>query len=108
MCIHANLRSLTVAELKGQKQELHLTAFRYMLTEPARDLERIASEPEGRARDRLRRDTTRSAAPAGPGPGPRAGPSRDKCSYPKERGFRGLWTPSLELPDDVSRIVLSS
>jgi hypothetical protein len=48
--IHANLRSLTVEELKGQKRDAHLTAFRYMVAETARDLERIAREEGAHAR----------------------------------------------------------
>jgi hypothetical protein len=55
--IRANLKSLTVEELKAQKRDLHLTSFRYMVAETVRDLERIARE-EG-ARARLQRDPSR-------------------------------------------------
>ena len=57
MRIHANLKSLTVKELEGRKKDLHLTAFRYMLAETARELKDTAGEP--RAHDRLQRDWTR-------------------------------------------------
>jgi hypothetical protein len=57
VCIHANLKSLTVEELKGQKRDMHLTAFRYMLAETARELKDTAGEQ--RARDRLQRDPFR-------------------------------------------------
>jgi hypothetical protein len=53
----ANLKARTVEELRTQKKDLHLAAFRYLLDETARDLERIAAE-EG-APDRLARDPFR-------------------------------------------------
>jgi hypothetical protein len=55
--IHANLKSLTVEELEGQKRDLHLTTFRYMLAETARTLRDAAREP--RAQDRLQCDPFR-------------------------------------------------
>jgi hypothetical protein len=55
--INANGRALTVEELRSQKKDMHLNAFRYLLAETARDLERIAEEE--RAHDRLARDSNR-------------------------------------------------
>jgi ankyrin repeat protein len=52
--ITANLKALTVEELRGRKRAMHLAAFDYANAETARTLERIASE-EG-AEERLRRD----------------------------------------------------
>jgi hypothetical protein len=53
----ANLKTLTVEELRSQKKDMHLAALRYMLAETARDLERIARD-EG-AHQRLARDPSR-------------------------------------------------
>ncbi len=53
----ANLKARTVEELHTQKKDMHLNAFRYLLAETARDLERIAEEE--RAHDRLARDSNR-------------------------------------------------
>ncbi len=54
--INANGKARTVEELRTQKKDMHLNAFRYLLAETARDLERIAVEE--RAHDRLARDTS--------------------------------------------------
>jgi hypothetical protein len=58
--VNANLKAQTVDELRGQKKAMHLAAFRYMLGESARDLERIARE-EG-AQERLMRDRMASSS----------------------------------------------
>jgi hypothetical protein len=42
--INANGKARTVEELRTQKKDMHLNAFRYLLAETARDLERIAEE----------------------------------------------------------------
>jgi hypothetical protein len=42
--INANGKALTVEELRTQKKDMHLNAFRYLLTETVRDLERIAED----------------------------------------------------------------
>ena len=55
--INANGKARTVEELRTQKKDMHLNAFRYLLAETARDLERIAEEE--RAHDRLARDPSR-------------------------------------------------
>ncbi len=55
--INANGKALTVEELRTQKKDMHLAAFRHQLAETARDLVRIA-EDEG-AKDRLARDPFR-------------------------------------------------
>jgi hypothetical protein len=55
--INANGKALTVEELRTQKKDMHLAAFRHLLAENARDLERIA-EDDG-AEDRLARDPYR-------------------------------------------------
>jgi hypothetical protein len=55
--VSANLKARTVEELRTQKKDMHLAAFRYLLAETARDLERIAEEE--RAEDRLQRDPFR-------------------------------------------------
>jgi hypothetical protein len=52
--ITANLKTLTVEELRGRKRAMHLAAFDYANAETARTLERIAGE-EG-AEERLQRD----------------------------------------------------
>jgi hypothetical protein len=53
----ANLKARTVGELRTQKRDMHVAAFRYQLAETARDLARIAEEE--RAEDRLARDWSR-------------------------------------------------
>jgi hypothetical protein len=55
--ITANLKALTVEELRGRKRAMHLAAFDYANAETARTLERIAGE-EG-AEERLQRDPSR-------------------------------------------------
>ena len=55
--INANLKARTVGELRTQKRDMHVAAFRYQLAETARDLARIAEEE--RAEDRLARDWSR-------------------------------------------------
>jgi hypothetical protein len=55
--ITANLKALTVEELRGRKCAMHLAAFDYANAETARTLERIADE-EG-AEERLQRDPLR-------------------------------------------------
>jgi len=55
--INANGKARTVEELRTQKKDMHLAAFRYLLAETARDLKRIAEEE--RAHDRLARDPNR-------------------------------------------------
>jgi hypothetical protein len=55
--ITANLKTLTVEELRGRKRAMHLAAFDYANAETARTLERIAGE-EG-AEERLQRDPIR-------------------------------------------------
>jgi hypothetical protein len=52
--INANGKALTVEELRTQKKDMHLAAYRLLLAETARDLECIA-EAEGAER-RLARD----------------------------------------------------
>ena len=49
--VSTNLKVRTVEELHTQKKDLHLAAFRYLLDETTRDLERIAGGE--RAQDRL-------------------------------------------------------
>ena len=56
--VSANLKALTVEELRTQKRDMHLTAFRYLLDEIRRELERIARE-EGDLPARIARDTFR-------------------------------------------------
>ena len=55
--INANVKARTVEELRTQKKDMHVSAFRYMLAETARDLERIAEEE--RCEDRIARDGTK-------------------------------------------------
>jgi hypothetical protein len=55
--INANGKALTTEELRTQKKDMHLSAFRYLLAETARDLERITEDD--RAHDRLARDPFR-------------------------------------------------
>jgi hypothetical protein len=55
--ITANLKALTVEELRGRKRAMHLAAFDYANAETARTLERIAGV-EG-AEERLQRDPLR-------------------------------------------------
>jgi hypothetical protein len=55
--VTANLKALTVEELRGRKRAMHLAAFDYANAETARALERIAGE-EG-AEERLQRDPFR-------------------------------------------------
>jgi hypothetical protein len=55
--ITANLKALTVEELRGRKRAMHLAAFDYANAETARTLERIAGEE--RAEERLQRDPNR-------------------------------------------------
>ena len=54
----ANLKARTVEELHTQKKDMHLNAFRYLLDETARDLERIADDR--RVHDRLAGDRFRT------------------------------------------------
>ena len=56
--VTANLKALTVEELRGRKRAMHLAAFDYANAETARTLARIARE--GGAAERLRRDPIQS------------------------------------------------
>ena len=56
--VSANLKALTVEELRTQKRDMHLTAFRYLLDETRRELDRIASE-EGDLPTRVALDWSR-------------------------------------------------
>ena len=55
--INANVKALTVEELRTQKKDMHLASFRYLLAETARDLERISREEH--MEERLARDPLR-------------------------------------------------
>jgi hypothetical protein len=55
--ITANVKALTVEDLRGRKRAMHLAAFDYANAETARTLERIAGE-EG-AEERQQRDPLR-------------------------------------------------
>jgi hypothetical protein len=55
--INANGKALTVEELCTQKKDMHLAAFRHLLAETARDLDRIAEDE--RAHERLACDPLR-------------------------------------------------
>ncbi len=48
--VNANLKTLTVDELVGQKRDMHLGAFRYMLDEVRRDLATVAEREDADAR----------------------------------------------------------
>jgi hypothetical protein len=50
-----NLKTLTVEELRTQKRDAHVSAFRYQLDEARRELDRIARE-EGDLEARIMRD----------------------------------------------------
>ena len=54
--VNANLKTMTVDEILGQKKAMHLASFRYLQDELRRDLEHIA-EAEGGS-GRLRADTS--------------------------------------------------
>ncbi len=56
--INANGKASTVEELRAQKKDMHLAAFRYLLAETARDLQRVVDENGGLA-GRLDRDPSR-------------------------------------------------
>ena len=53
--VNANLKSFTVEELEGRKKEMHLAAFKYMLSETERALAVLAEELD--AQGKLEKDT---------------------------------------------------
>ena len=56
--VSANLKALTVEELRTPKRDMHVGAFRYLLDEARRELDRIARE-EGDLEARIMRDIKR-------------------------------------------------
>ena len=56
--VSANLKALTVEELRTQKRDMHVGAFRYLLDEARRELDRIARE-EGDLEARIMLDKWR-------------------------------------------------
>ena len=56
--VSANLKALTVEELRTQKRDIHLSAFRYLRDETLRELERVANE-EGDLAARVAQDSSR-------------------------------------------------
>ena len=48
--INANIKTMTVDEIMGQKKAMHLASFRFLIDELRRDLERVAEERDAQGR----------------------------------------------------------
>ena len=56
--VNANIKTMTVDEIRGQKKAMHLASFRFLIDELRRDLELVAVERDAQAR--WERDDTKT------------------------------------------------